>query len=87
MFKNMCVYTHIHTYREIYECSNIKCFIFYSTILLSEISNAFVFLFRLFYSSTFSKVHITFIIIKKDLKAKNNDSKVNPRMVGPFYPT
>lgn len=81
----MCVYTHTtHTRR--YERSTNKGLIFLNNILLEVgISRAFVFLFRPFYIATFSKVHITFIIIKKDLKAEDNDSKVSPRIRGPLY--
>ena len=54
----MCVYLYTHT--QIYECSNTKFSYFIaSIILLSEISNALLFFFRLFYISTLSKVHNT----------------------------
>lgn len=76
----MCISVYTHT--QIYECSNTKfSYIIASTILLSEISNA-LFFFRLFYILHFPK-YITHN--HKDLKAKNNDSKANPRIAVPSY--
>lgn len=76
----MCIYIHIHRYMNAVT-PNISYFIaqYYSVRFQMLLFS----LFRLFYICTFSPKYITHN--HKNLKARNNDSEVNPRIAVPFY--